>query len=133
MNEEMTTRSDRPIKRIVIAGGGSAGWMTAALFSKFFGAFYEIEVVESESNLCLCLVENCTLARQTHTYGALRRNDRVKTRSDAMNRSSTTGIRRAGSADGLARFLLKGLSVGLKRAVGVGREVGRNLDRLVIE
>ena len=39
----------QPLKRILIVGGGSAGWMTAALFGKLFRGLYEITVVESEA------------------------------------------------------------------------------------
>jgi tryptophan halogenase len=37
-----------PIKNIVIVGGGTAGWMTAAAFSKMLGAQYHIRLVESD-------------------------------------------------------------------------------------
>ncbi len=37
-----------PIQRILIVGGGSAGWMTAALLSRLFQGLYEIVLVESE-------------------------------------------------------------------------------------
>lgn len=37
-----------PIKRVVIAGGGTAGWMTAALLNKVLGRSVSIELVESE-------------------------------------------------------------------------------------
>jgi tryptophan halogenase len=37
------------MRKILIVGGGTAGWMTAALFSKLFAGLYEIEVVESEA------------------------------------------------------------------------------------
>ena len=36
------------IKRIVIAGGGTAGWMAAAALSKLLGHAWEITLVESE-------------------------------------------------------------------------------------
>ncbi len=36
------------IKRILIAGGGSAGWMTAALLANLFKGLYEVILVESE-------------------------------------------------------------------------------------
>jgi tryptophan halogenase len=36
------------IKKLVIAGGGTAGWMAAALFSKTFGETLEITLVESD-------------------------------------------------------------------------------------
>jgi tryptophan 7-halogenase len=39
----------QPLKKILIAGGGSAGWMTAALCSKLFQGLYEIVLVESEA------------------------------------------------------------------------------------
>ncbi len=38
----------RQISRILIVGGGSAGWMTAALLSQLFKGLYEITVVESQ-------------------------------------------------------------------------------------
>ncbi len=38
----------KPIRRIVIAGGGTAGWMVAAGLSKCLGRHYEICLVESE-------------------------------------------------------------------------------------
>ncbi|HZW16821.1 MAG TPA: tryptophan halogenase family protein [Brevundimonas sp.] len=37
------------IKRILIVGGGTAGWMTAALLSKLFQGRYEITLIESEA------------------------------------------------------------------------------------
>lgn len=37
------------LKRILIVGGGTAGWMTAALLSKLFNGLYEIVLVESEA------------------------------------------------------------------------------------
>ena len=36
------------IKKVVIAGGGTAGWMTAALLNKVLGNSVTIELVESE-------------------------------------------------------------------------------------
>ncbi len=40
--------SDRPITTIVIAGGGTAGWMAAATFGRFLEQGYRIRLVESE-------------------------------------------------------------------------------------
>ena len=37
------------MKKILIVGGGTAGWMTAALFGKLFRGLYDIELVESEA------------------------------------------------------------------------------------
>ena len=41
--------SDWPLRRIVIAGGGTAGWMTAAAFGKTLGRHAEITLVESDA------------------------------------------------------------------------------------
>jgi tryptophan halogenase len=38
----------KQLKRILIVGGGSAGWMAAALLSKLFEGLYEITLIESE-------------------------------------------------------------------------------------
>ena len=38
----------KPIKKVVIAGGGTAGWMAAAAISKLMGKNLEITLVESE-------------------------------------------------------------------------------------
>ena len=38
----------RPVRRVVIAGGGTAGWMAAAALSKTLGRVLEITLVESE-------------------------------------------------------------------------------------
>ncbi|MCB1609443.1 MAG: tryptophan 7-halogenase [Xanthomonadales bacterium] len=41
-------RDQQPIKRIVIAGGGTAGWMAAAALSKTLGKALDIRLIESE-------------------------------------------------------------------------------------
>jgi Tryptophan halogenase/Family of unknown function (DUF6445) len=38
----------KPVRRIVIAGGGTAGWMVAAGLSKCMGRLYDIRLIESE-------------------------------------------------------------------------------------
>jgi tryptophan halogenase len=40
--------SDRRISKIVIVGGGTAGWMSAAALSKTQGKACQIHLVESE-------------------------------------------------------------------------------------
>ena len=37
------------MRKILIVGGGSSGWMTAALFGKLFQGLYDVELVESEA------------------------------------------------------------------------------------
>jgi tryptophan halogenase len=41
--------SDLRIRRVVIVGGGTAGWMAAAVLSRAMGASLDIEVVESDA------------------------------------------------------------------------------------
>ena len=49
MNAQEHGGTDRkPIKRIVIAGGGTAGWMVAALMSKTLGKSLDIKLIESD-------------------------------------------------------------------------------------
>lgn len=43
-----TTTAPQPIRRVVIAGGGTAGWMVAAGLSKCLGRQVDIRLVESE-------------------------------------------------------------------------------------
>ena len=40
--------TSKPFNRVVIAGGGTAGWMMAALMSKLLGKQLDIKLVESE-------------------------------------------------------------------------------------
>lgn len=44
----MNTPTTQPVRRVVIAGGGTAGWMMAALMSKLLGRQLDIKLVESE-------------------------------------------------------------------------------------
>ena len=39
---------NKPIRRIVIAGGGTAGWMVAAAMSKTLGKLLDIKLIESD-------------------------------------------------------------------------------------
>lgn len=39
---------DQPIRRVVIAGGGTAGWMAAAAISRILGKHVQVTLVESE-------------------------------------------------------------------------------------
>ena len=43
-----TSMHHQPVRRVVIAGGGTAGWMMAALMSKLLGRQLDIKLVESE-------------------------------------------------------------------------------------
>src|SRR6185369_9774997 len=40
--------TDQALKDIVIVGGGTAGWMAAAAFSKLLGREYSVRLIESE-------------------------------------------------------------------------------------
>jgi tryptophan 7-halogenase len=42
------TKQGRPIRRVVIAGGGTAGWMVAAGLSKSLGKLLDIKLIESD-------------------------------------------------------------------------------------
>ncbi|VXC97651.1 tryptophan halogenase family protein [Sphingomonas sp. AX6] len=42
-------RSEHPIKRIVVAGGGTGGWMAAAAIARTMGRAAQVTLVESES------------------------------------------------------------------------------------
>lgn len=48
MQTSTPVASPRTVKRVVIAGGGTAGWMAAAALSKTLGKAMEITLVESE-------------------------------------------------------------------------------------
>ena len=45
----MTTPDNQPLSTITIVGGGTAGWMTAALLSKLFTRGYTIRLIESDA------------------------------------------------------------------------------------
>ena len=48
MNADTPDRSRHPVRRVVIAGGGTAGWMTAACLGKTLGKGLDIRLVESD-------------------------------------------------------------------------------------
>jgi len=39
---------DPCVRKIVVVGGGTAGWMAAAAFTKLLGPEYSVELIESE-------------------------------------------------------------------------------------
>jgi tryptophan halogenase len=45
---EQSTFARRPVRRVVIAGGGTAGWMAAACISKVLGKRLDIKLIESD-------------------------------------------------------------------------------------
>jgi tryptophan halogenase len=46
--QTQSTHDHRPVRRVVIAGGGTAGWMVAAGLSKVLGKRLDIKLVESD-------------------------------------------------------------------------------------
>ena len=48
MTTQPSDRSRQPVRRVVIAGGGTAGWMTAACLSNTLGKGLDITLVESD-------------------------------------------------------------------------------------
>ena len=48
MNDSADDIRNKPIRRVVIAGGGTAGWMAAAALSRTLGKVLDITLVESE-------------------------------------------------------------------------------------
>lgn len=48
MSNETHDLRNRPVKRVVIAGGGTAGWMAAAAISRVLGKTLDVTLVESE-------------------------------------------------------------------------------------
>ncbi|MCU4674103.1 tryptophan 7-halogenase [Catenovulum sp. 2E275] len=48
MQQNNHPNTNEKLKNIVIAGGGTAGWMTAAAFGKLFGNSLNIKLIESE-------------------------------------------------------------------------------------
>ena len=48
MSDQTDDIRSRPVKRVVIAGGGTAGWMAAAAVSRVLGETMDITLVESE-------------------------------------------------------------------------------------
>lgn len=47
-SNEITQNDPKPVKRVVIAGGGTAGWMVAAALSKTLGKVLDITLIESD-------------------------------------------------------------------------------------
>jgi tryptophan halogenase len=48
MTEQTSARPRQPVRRVVIAGGGTAGWMVAACLGKTLGKGLDIRLVESD-------------------------------------------------------------------------------------
>jgi tryptophan halogenase len=41
--------SNQPVKKVVIVGGGTAGWMAAASISKLIGKNIDVSLIESDA------------------------------------------------------------------------------------
>jgi tryptophan halogenase len=48
VQQQTTNTERRPVRRVVIAGGGTAGWMAAAALSKTLGKVLDIKLIESD-------------------------------------------------------------------------------------
>jgi len=48
MQKDAEAIASKPVRRVVIAGGGTAGWMAAAAISKILGGTLDISLIESE-------------------------------------------------------------------------------------
>ena len=49
MKPEQATGQDNQLRRIIVAGGGTAGWMAAAALAKTMGSVVEITLIESDA------------------------------------------------------------------------------------
>ena len=49
MKDEDSTVTMQPVKKVVIVGGGTAGWMAAASISKLIGRDLDISLIESDA------------------------------------------------------------------------------------
>ncbi len=47
-SQEQSKEQKKPIRRVIIAGGGTAGWSTAAAISKVLGKILDITLIESD-------------------------------------------------------------------------------------
>lgn len=74
---------DTSLKQILIVGGGSAGWMAAALFSHLFQGLYKIRVVESE--------EIGTIGVGEATIPAIKRYNEILNLDEAQFMKTTLG------------------------------------------